>query len=713
MTVRPLDGIIVVAMEQALAVPFATRQLADLGARIIKIERPATGDFARAYDSAAGGVSSAFAWLNRGKESIELDIKSAEGRETLDALLARADVFIHNISPGAAGRLGLDSATLQRRYPRLISGSVSGYGSSGPMAKSKAYDLLVQAETGLISLTGTQEHPAKVGISIADIAAGMYAYASIVAAIHHRAQHDEALPVDVSLFDSLAEWLGYPLLYTRYGGTPPPRMGARHATLAPYGPFAAGDGDIVLAVQNDREWARFCDIVLERPELASDPRYATPAARLAHRTTLDAMIDACFARLDRHTAAKRLDQASIAHARVNAISDLAAHEQIVERSRWIDTPSEFGMLQTLAPPWAPRGDHDLGAIPALGQHTESILRWLGERDECPVSKVQDLRERLVAFVADRTGVQDVAVAHLRPIGVGRSRDNWTFELASTDDGGPDPLVLRCDPPGGLVDTDRSVEFEILRCLQDDPLPTPRPRWLDADGSWFGRPAMVMDKVEGVCDYRIVNGDRPLEQRRRLATDFCDLLASVHAVDWSAVGLGDVLADPGRSPARHELRRWLTVLHGDQLDTWPELELSAAWLDQHAPDASEVVLVHADFKPGNMLLQDEKIVALLDWELAHLGDPLEDLGWVTQPLRSTEHLIEGSWSATDLVARYSEVSGRAVDPDALHWWVVFSTFKTAVMQVSGLRSFLEGRSDEPFRPTRRVLTTLLDSTDERF
>lgn len=374
----PLKGITVVSVEQAVAAPFATRQLADLGARVIKVERPDVGDFARNYDETVGGLSSAFTWLNRGKESIVLDVRAEGGRRALDELLARADVFLHNISPAAAVRLGVDSGTLSAAFPGLIAGSVMGYGTSGPMADAKAYDLLVQGETGIMSLTGTADHPAKVGVSIADIAAGMHTFSAVLAALHHRERFGEALPVDVSLFDSLTEWLGYPMLYTMYGGVPPRRMGTDHSTIAPYGAFDTADGErVLLAVQNDREWVRFCDQVLELPGLAADERFTTPSRRLRHRTELDEVVNDRVRSFDRATLLGRLEQASIANSRLNAIEDLPTHEQLVSRGRWIETGSEAGPVQTLLPPWVPAGhDASYGPVPALGQHTEQILEWL-------------------------------------------------------------------------------------------------------------------------------------------------------------------------------------------------------------------------------------------------------------------------------------------------------------------------------------------------
>ena len=378
MTPAPLDGVLVVAVEQAVAAPFATRQLADLGARVIKIERPGTGDFARHYDTKVAGLSTVFVWLNRGKESVELDIKSPAGRRVLDGLLARADVFIHNIAPDAAAGLGLDPAALQAAYPRLIAAAVSGYGS-GPLAGSKAYDLLVQGETGLLSLSGDDEHYARVGLSIVDISAGMYAYAGILAALHHRSRTGEALPVDISLFDSLTEWLSYPLYWTMYGGEPPRRTGTRHAMIVPYGAYAtAGDEQVMLAVQSDAEWVRFCEFVLEDPGLTRDERFATNERRVANRAALDHRINARLGALDRKAVIDRLERAGMAYARVNRIEELATHEQLASDSRWTTTGTEAGPVRTVLPPWLPPGRaQHLGDVPALGQHTRSVLDWLG------------------------------------------------------------------------------------------------------------------------------------------------------------------------------------------------------------------------------------------------------------------------------------------------------------------------------------------------
>jgi len=322
-----------------------------------------------------------------------------------------------------------------------------------------------------------------------------------------------------------------------------------------------------------------------------------------------------------------------------------------------------------------------------------------------VTDIDTTESQVRAFVTRQLGTDTARVANLQRIGVGRSRENWIFDLVGPD-GECEPLILRRDPDGGLVETDRRTEFAILTALEKSDVPAPHARWLDANGTGFGRPSLIMRREHGVCDYGVVNGDRPLAERVELAQAFCELLAAVHGVDWAALGLGDVLDDPGPEAARAELENWERILRKDQLEAYPELDLAIDRLRATAPRSSRTVLVHADFKPGNILLDDHGVVALLDWELAHLGDPIEDLGWVTQPLRVREHLIDGAWSADDLVRHYARTTGTDVDPLALDWWRTFSTFKTAVMQVSGLKAFLETRSDEPFRPNRRVLSTLL-------
>jgi Predicted acyl-CoA transferases/carnitine dehydratase len=371
-TVFPLDGIVVVSCEQAVAAPFATRQLAELGARVIKIERPGSGDFARAYDTTVHGLSSHFVWLNRSKESLVLDLKAEV--EVMFRLLERADVFVQNFAPGAAERLGLGADALRERFPRLITCSISGYGPDGPYRDAKAYDLLVQAETGVIAVTGTPEEPAKAGIPVADIAAGMYAFSGILAALHERHRTGTGRHVEISLFDSLVEWMGFPLQYTAGSGTAPKRAGTSHAAIAPYGAFGVGDGgEVVLGVQNEREWVSFCTEVLRRPELATDPRFATGSDRLANRPALTEVIHAVFAELTTDEVIARLDAARIAHAHRREVADVLEHPQLLARGRWTEVDSEAGPVRSLRPPLEPAR---LGPIPALGEHTEAIRRWL-------------------------------------------------------------------------------------------------------------------------------------------------------------------------------------------------------------------------------------------------------------------------------------------------------------------------------------------------
>ena len=374
----PLEGITVVAVEQAVAAPFATRQLADLGARIIKVERPEVGDFARGYDATVNGMASHFVWLNRSKQSLTLDLKQPEAVDVLRRLLGRADVFIHNLAPGAMARLGFASADVRRHHPRLIVCEVSGYGSSGPYREKKAYDLLVQSEAGVLSITGSEQEPAKVGISVADIAAGMYAFSSVLAALLRREKTCEGSSLEISLFDSLAEWMSYPVYYA-YGGAPPPRSGARHAVIAPYGPYTAGDGRIVyLGLQNEREWARFCADVLQRPEMAADERFSSNPRRVEHRAELDAAITSAFRGLTAEQVITRLEAAQIANARMNTVQELIDHPQLAARDRWRSVPSPAGPVRMLVPPFNFDGmDIPMSAIPAVGEHTDAILGELG------------------------------------------------------------------------------------------------------------------------------------------------------------------------------------------------------------------------------------------------------------------------------------------------------------------------------------------------
>jgi itaconate CoA-transferase len=375
----PLEGITVVSIEQAVAAPFATRQLADLGARVIKIERPDGGDFARGYDTTVNGLSSYFVWLNRSKESLTLDLKRPDIRDLLKRLVERADVFVQNLAPGAADRLGVSDAVLRARDPRLIVCNVSGYGSSGPFATKKAYDLLVQSEVGLLSITGTAESPARVGISVADIAAGMYAYSGILTALVARGTTGHGTTMDVSLFDALGEWMGYATYFAAYSGAAPPRSGPHHASIAPYGPVRAGDGgQVYLGIQNAREWSRFCAGVLERPDVEHDSRFSTNPLRVRHRQALHDVIESVFAALTTTEVMARLDGAQIAWARMNAIEDYINHPQLSARDCWREIGSPAGRLRATLPPVRMDGvEPRMGDVPALGQHTAAILEELG------------------------------------------------------------------------------------------------------------------------------------------------------------------------------------------------------------------------------------------------------------------------------------------------------------------------------------------------
>ncbi len=373
----PLAGVTVIAMEQAVAVPFATRQLADLGARVIKIERPGAGDFARGYDTTVRGLASHFVWLNRSKESLTLDLKRPEARDVLARLIAGADVFVQNLAPGAASRLGLGSYELRRAHPRLIVCGLSGYGTTGPYAAKKAYDLLVQSEAGLVSITGTPQTPSKVGLSIADIAGGMYAYSGILTALLRRERTGAGAVLDVSLFESLGEWMGYAMYYTM-GGTAPARTGASHATIAPYGPYATRDGQVIFGVQNNREWEAFTTHVLRRPELASDARFESNQLRVRNRAAMDHEIEAVFSGLATVEALGRLDAAQIASARLNSVEEFIAHPQLAGRNGWREIGSPNGPIPALVPPVRMDGmDPVMGPVPAVGQHTASILGELG------------------------------------------------------------------------------------------------------------------------------------------------------------------------------------------------------------------------------------------------------------------------------------------------------------------------------------------------
>jgi crotonobetainyl-CoA:carnitine CoA-transferase CaiB-like acyl-CoA transferase len=376
---RPLEGVTVVSLEQAVAAPFASRQLADLGARVIKVERPGTGDFARGYDETVKGMASHFVWLNRSKESLTLDLKKPGAPEVLDGLLERADVFLHNLAPGAVDRLGFGAERLRQRDRRLICCAISGYGSTGPYRDKKAYDLLVQCEAGLVSITGTPDTPSKVGISVADIAAGMYAYSGILTALYDRERTGEGTEFEVSLFEALGEWMGFPGYYTAYGGEEPPRTGASHAAIAPYGPFKAGDGQsIFLGIQNEREWAKFCEEVLESPELANDPRFSNNTRRTENRDELTVEIHAAFSGLSANGAVERLESAGIANARMNGVQDFWDHPQLQARDRWREVQSPAGPINALIPPAASPGTEPvMNPIPDVGDHTEALLAELG------------------------------------------------------------------------------------------------------------------------------------------------------------------------------------------------------------------------------------------------------------------------------------------------------------------------------------------------
>jgi itaconate CoA-transferase len=374
----PLAGVLVVSLEQAVAAPFATRQLADLGARVIKIERPDAGDFARDYDRAVLGQASYFVWLNRGKESVVLDVKSSRGQQVLTALLDRADVFVQNLAPGAAARLGLSADTLRARHPQLICCSVSGYGPDGPYAHKKAYDLLVQCEAGLLSVTGTPDTPAKAGISVADIAAGMYAYSGVLAALYEREKTGTGSTVEVAMLEALGEWMSQPYLYTVYGGQPPRRTGARHASISPYGPYQTGDGQIFLGLQNEREWAVLCSEILRQPDLAADPRFATNTDRVTNDDELTHVIETALATMSADEVTAVLDSAGIATARLRTPAEFAAHPQLSARDRWRDVDTPSGPVQALLPPvTVPGREPAMGAVPALGEHTAAVLAELG------------------------------------------------------------------------------------------------------------------------------------------------------------------------------------------------------------------------------------------------------------------------------------------------------------------------------------------------
>lgn len=376
---RPLDGITVVSLEHAVAAPFCTRQLADLGARVIKVERPGNGDFARGYDQRVNGQSSHFIWINRSKESLALDVKQPAAKAALLELLKTADVLVQNLAPGATARMGLSYETLKELNPKLIVCDISGYGADGPYRDKKAYDLLIQSEAGFLSVTGTPETPSKSGISVADIAAGMYAYTNILSALLLRGKTGAGSHIDVSMLEAVGEWMGYPLYYAYDGAPPPPRTGASHASIYPYGPFQAGDGKtVMLGLQNEREWTAFCDTVLLQPDVATDTRFDSNAQRNANREALQALIVQTFAALTAAQVVERLEQAGIANARVNEMADLWEHPQLQARQRWRTVGTPQGDVPALLPPGVNSAfDYRMEAVPAVGQHNASILAELG------------------------------------------------------------------------------------------------------------------------------------------------------------------------------------------------------------------------------------------------------------------------------------------------------------------------------------------------
>lgn len=389
--IRPLDGITVLSFEHAVAAPFCTRQLADLGARVIKVERPGVGDFARNYDERVNGLASHFVWINRSKESLTLDLKSEEAADILGRILPEVDVLVQNLAPGAAARLGLSYEALQEKYPQLIVCDISGYGTGGSYEQKKAYDLLIQSESGFVSVTGSDDEMAKAGCSIADISAGMYAYSNILSALLLRGKTGKGSHIDVSMLESMVEWMGFPLYYAYDGAEPPVRAGAAHAAIYPYGPFpVAGGENVMLGLQNEREWKVFCDEVLKQPELAVDPRFNRNSQRTANREALKTIIDEAFSTLSKEEAIELLENAKIANASVNTMHDVWNHKQLKERNRWREVNTSVGAIPALLPPGVNNNyDYRMDAVPALGEHSRSILAEIGYDDEQVEKLAQD------------------------------------------------------------------------------------------------------------------------------------------------------------------------------------------------------------------------------------------------------------------------------------------------------------------------------------
>ena len=375
---RPLEGITVIALEQAVAAPFCSRQLAELGARVIKIERPTVGDFARDYDHSVKGLSAYFAWLNRSKESLTLDVKHPKAKDILARLIERADVFIQNLAPGAARRLGLGGEELLARHPRLVVCDISGYGDAGPYASKKAYDLLVQSEAGVVAVTGTPDAPSKVGVSLTDIGTGLHAYSAILAALYQRERTGKGARIEVTMFEAMVEWMMHPLYYTHFGGRAPQRSGPDHATIVPYGKFQASDGSVMLGIQNEREWAAFCDKVLGQPDLARDPCYDSNTKRTTARMEVVSLIEKVFSEMSAAQVIRKLDAAGIANARMNTPEEVWNHPQLQARNRWREVGSPVGMIPAPLPPATFAGtDARMDPIPAVGEHTDRILTEMG------------------------------------------------------------------------------------------------------------------------------------------------------------------------------------------------------------------------------------------------------------------------------------------------------------------------------------------------